>query len=73
MIRIAIRGLVRDGDHVTVRLALPEEGEKCFEFKTGQGLNLPVAVLGTDAEIVDEHVNDDAGEWVVRFKFPRTR
>ena len=59
---------MRDGNCVTVRLAFAEEGEKCFEFKTGQGLNLPVAVLGTNAEIVDEHPDDDTGEWVVRFK-----
>src|SRR5262245_56948035 len=69
--RIAIRGLVRDGNYVTMRLAFPEEGEKCFEFNTGSGLNLPVAVLGTNAEIVDEHANDDTGEWVIRFKLFR--
>ena len=62
---------MRDGDCVTVRLAFPEEGERCFEFNTGQGLNLPIAVLGTDAEIVDEYPNDDTGEWVVRFKLSR--
>jgi hypothetical protein len=69
--RIAIRGLERDGNHVTVRLAWAEEGDKCLELaNTKLASNLPVAILGTNAEIVDEHVDDDTGEWVIRFKLP---
>ena len=70
--RIAIRGLARDGNHVTVRLAFPEEGDKCFELNAVSQLNLAAAILGIDTaipfEIVDEHVNDDTGEWVIRFE-----
>jgi hypothetical protein len=70
--RIAIRGLARDCNYVTVRLAFPEEGDKCFELNAVSRFNLAAAVLGINTaipfEIVDEHVNDDTEEWVVCFK-----
>jgi hypothetical protein len=72
---IAIRGLVQNGNHVTVRLAFPEEGEKCFELDAVSRLNLAAAILGTDTaipfEIVHEHPNDEPEEWVIRFKLLR--
>jgi hypothetical protein len=70
--RIAIRGLVQDGNYVTVRLAFPEEGEKCFELNAVSRLNLAAAILGINTaipfKIVDERVNDDTEEWVIRFE-----
>jgi hypothetical protein len=72
MLRIAIRGIRREGEHVIVRLAFPEDGERCFEFDTSSGLNLPIAILGTNAEIVDECIDDDAEEWIVCFRLSRT-
>jgi hypothetical protein len=72
--RIAFRGLTRDGNYVTVRLAWPEEGDKCLELAdAAAAVNLPAAILGINAEIVDEHPNDDTGEWVIRFKLPKKR
>ena len=70
--RIAIRGLARDCNYVTVRLAFPEEGDKCFELNAVSRLNLAAAILGintaTPFKIVDECINDDTGEWVIRFE-----
>jgi hypothetical protein len=82
--RFAIRGLERDGDHGIIRLAVAEEGEEGIEpleFNDSKPqLDLPLSELGIDAsegrtllEVVDEYLDEDMDEWVIRFKLPRKR